>query len=117
LNILSNFDESVVEELQGASRLDSEHAAEAHGLLHAHLDRVHAHQPDHLLRARRQGVRADVERVVPVVAIVPESDFVFLEEHGVVKVNFSGSSSEVALFGLQIEVVDPFVAVSDLEQE
>eukprot|EP00341_Mesodinium_pulex_P000423 CAMPEP_0116952542 /NCGR_PEP_ID=MMETSP0467-20121206/40806_1 /TAXON_ID=283647 /ORGANISM="Mesodinium pulex, Strain SPMC105" /LENGTH=308 /DNA_ID=CAMNT_0004637857 /DNA_START=283 /DNA_END=1210 /DNA_ORIENTATION=+ len=117
LDLLADFDQAVVEELQGARRLDAEHAGKAHGLLHAHLDRVHADQPDHVLGARRQGVRADLEGLVPVVGVLPEADFVLLQEHGVVEVDVAQRSGEVALLGLELEVVDPFVAVADLEQQ
>jgi len=77
---------------------------------------VYADQPDHVLLTWRDGVRADVESIVPVVGVVPESTFTFLEEHGVVEGEVTCDGGEVGSFGCHEEVVDPFVAVAHFEE-
>lgn len=78
---------------------------------------MHTDQPHHLLGARRQGVGSDLEGVIPVVGVLPEADFVLLQEHSVVEIDLAGCSGEVALLSFEVEVVDPLVAVSDLEEQ
>jgi len=78
---------------------------------------VHADQPHHVLVARRQRVRADVEGLVPVVGVVPEADLVVLQEESVVEDHLAGQRREVAALGLQLQVVDPLVAVADFEEQ
>jgi len=117
LHILADFDQAVVEELEGACWFDPEHTREAHALLHAHLDGVHAHQPHHVLRAWRDGRGADVEGLVPVVRVLPEAHDVLLQEERVVEGDFACLLSEVVFLGLQLQVMDPFVAVADLLQQ
>jgi len=116
LDLLPDLNQPVVEELQCPARLQPEHLLQSHALLHAHLNRVDADQPDHLLVAWRDGRGTDVEGVVPVVGVVPEADFVFLQEEGVVEVEVTGQGLEVYTFSGGVEVVDPFVSVADFEK-
>jgi len=78
---------------------------------------VHAHQPHHLLVAWWDSVGADVESVVPVVAVLPEASLAFLQEQGVVENEVAGQSCELCALGGQVQVVDPLVSVADLEHD
>jgi len=117
LDLLADFDHAVVEELQCAGRLESEQAREPHGLFHAHLNGVDHHQPDHLLRAGGLGQRPDLEGLVPVVGVLPEADFVFLQEGGVVEVLVASHFGEVHGLAGVLEVLDPSVRVADFKQQ
>lgn len=117
LHLLANLNQPVVEELQCPARLQPKHLLEADALLHAHVNGVHADEPDHVLLAGRDGVGADVEGVVPVVRVVPEAGLALLQEHGVVEGEVAGEGREVGALGGHEEVVDPLVAVAHFEED
>jgi len=117
LHLLADLDQAVVEELKCSRGLDPEHARQAHALFHTHLDGVHTDQPDHVLGAWRDGGGANVEGLVPVVGVLPEPHDVLLQEERVVEGDLARLLSEVVLLGLQLQVVDPLVAVADLLQQ
>lgn len=117
LDLLPDLNQPVVEELQCPARLQPKHLLEADALLHAHVNRVHADEPDHVLLAGRDGVGADVEGVVPVVRVVPEAGLALLQEHGVVEGEVAGEGREVGALGGHEEVVDPLVAVAHFEED
>lgn len=113
--IFPDLDQSVVKELQGTGRFESEHLLQAHTLLHTHVNRVDTHEPDHLLLAGWDCVGTDLECVVPVVRVIPEPALAFLHKECVVEGLVSDKCSKLSPFGCEVQVVDPFVPVADLE--
>lgn len=89
LNILTDLDESIIEELECPCRFEPEHLLQAHTLLHAHVNRMYTNKPHHLLLARRDRIRTNLECVVPVVRVLPESTFAFLHKQSVVEAEIS----------------------------